>query len=149
MTVTLDIHSDLGPRDRLFRYFWIKRVEGFSPGVHCARCLRGDYLVGDGKGLAVPQSGLTIDLAVEEGSVLYVCGVDIANRYDRNLHLAARVDPQEVACAFRDEVGVMLNGAREIPFSDRPARRLFPDRGEEFLSCRNFHFGAQHFGSGD
>jgi hypothetical protein len=40
---------------------------------------------------------------------------------------------------------IEIDGADYLPFDDAEARRRFPHRGEAFLSCRNFQFGAHHF----
>lgn len=126
-----------------FRHFWAKHVRGFDPSKHCARCLVGSYerrfglrsVVND----LVPLSGYAA------GDLLYFCGVANPLRWERNMHLAVRVtgDPDDtarVALYTGDELTV--SGALAVPFTDERARSRYPDLGPDFLTCRNFQFGA-------
>jgi hypothetical protein len=121
----------------------MKHVTGFDPAVHCARCLRGSYekLVGTGMIMNEP-----IPLLVRAGAALYLCGVSTPYRWEKNLHVA--VEPHEGSVvSVKSYAGdiITFHGAREIQFDDAAARARFPDKGEEFLTCRNFQFGAHHF----
>ncbi len=131
-------------RDRVlgFRYLWMKTVTGFLPRHHCARCLKGEYH---------PEFGPTMDVnarlgAVEysEGTLLYICGVSSPYRWPQNLHLAGRVTAgAQAGTTVWTGDQLTVSGLERIPFDDRAARRRFPERGEDYLTCRNFQFGAQ------
>lgn len=139
---TLTIHSK---SERLtgFRYFWLKTVRGFNASTHCARCLIGDYNA-DVK--ADMKTGVEIKLDYPEGVILYLCGVSVPYRWVNNLHIAMRAKP---GVSFFVEAyngdRVTIDGAELITFDDRAARELYPERGKQFLTCRNFQFGAHLF----
>lgn len=125
-----------------FRYFWLKTVRGFNPSTHCARCLVGEY---DAKVKADMPTG-EIEIDYREGTILYLCGVSAPYRWINNLHLPMQVS--KGVSFFVDAYNgdrIVVHGARFMPFDDRAARQLFPDRGKQFLTCRNFQFGAHHF----
>lgn len=126
-----------------FRYFWLKRVTGFDPKQHCARCLRGSYFEEVSTKLPVNRA---IHIEADPGEVLYLCGVSAPYRWERNFHLALIVEhgARVGSTAYTGDV-IGIEGADYLPFDDAEARRRFPDRGEAFLSCRNFQFGAHHF----
>lgn len=126
-----------------FRYFWLKRVNGFDPRQHCARCLTGSYFPDVGTMLPVNQA---VHIEADPGEVLYLCGVSAPYRWERNFHMALRV---EYGAAVRSTLYtgdvVEIAGADHIAFDDTEARRRFPHLSEAYLSCRNFQFGAHHF----
>lgn len=126
-----------------FRYFWLKTVRSFNPSTHCARCLVGDYNADVKNDM---KTGVEISLEYVEGTLLYLCGVSTPYRWINNLHLPMQVS--DGASFFFDAYNgdrIVVKGARFMPFDDRAARQLFPDRGKHFLTCRNFQFGAHHF----
>lgn len=133
------------PNDRLtgFRYFWMKRVHGFDPSQHCARCLKGHYVAQVGSSMA---ANVPIQIEADHGDVLYLCGVSAPYVWTRNFHLALVVEfgARVRTTAYTGDV-IEIDGCDLIHFDDAEARRRFPDKGEAFLSCRNFQFGAHHF----
>ena len=139
---TLIINSE---RSQLagFRYFWLKTVRGFRPGVHCAQCLVGDYCEAVSARMAANRK---VALVYEPGTILYLCGVASPYRWSFNAHLAMEVAPGKRCSAtlYTGDV-VEIEGAQALAFSDAAAKERFPDRGKEFLTCRNFQFGAQYF----
>ncbi len=139
---TLTIISN-EPRFKGFRYFWLKRVTGFDPALHCARCLKGSYFSEAGTGMPVNQD---IHIEADPGEVLYLCGVSAPYQWARNFHLALRVEHGAAvrSTLYTGDV-VSILGADYLPFDDVEARRRFPDLSEAYLSCRNFQFGAHHF----
>lgn len=79
------------------------------------------------------------------GDLLYFCGVAKPRRWVRNLHLPVLVtgDPQDIASALTWDGGELtVSGAQAVEFDDSVALARYPDRGPEFLTCRNFQFGA-------
>lgn len=140
--LTLTLHSD-NARLVGFRYFWMKTVTGFRSSVHCANCLVGNYC---GEVSNSMLSGRRHVLAHPVGTVLYLCGVASPYRWTHNAHLAMKVDPGHTASVklWQGDT-VEIEGARQLLFDDAVARRMYPDKGRDFLTCRNFQFGAQYF----
>ena len=149
------LHPDIRPTIRIdgpmpelrgYRYFWGKRVTGFFPSCHCARCLKGDYLY---QSAANMETGVDHILgAVLPGDIVYICGVTRTPGQDENAHLAVEIDPTYHSPFVMDLIRgqrLTMYGAKPLPFTDEAARRRYPDKGPEFLTCRNFQFGAQHF----
>jgi hypothetical protein len=126
-----------------FRYFWLKRVHGFDPSQHCARCLKGHYI--DAVSATMPTNR-RIHIEADPGEVLYLCGVSAPYVWDRNFHLALIVEHgARVRTTAYTGDEIEIDGADFLEFDDHAARRLFPEKGEAFLTCRNFQFGAHHF----
>lgn len=126
-----------------FRYFWMKRVIGFSPSAHCARCLSGTYV--NEVGLRMPINS-EIEIQAIKGDILYLCGVSTPYQHARNLHLAFKI---QAGCnaeveSYTGDI-VKISGAKKLPFDDQVARATFQNKGASFLTCRNFQFGAQYF----
>jgi hypothetical protein len=126
-----------------FRYFWMKRVTGFIPSAHCARCLSGSYV--KEVGLRMPTNS-EIQIPANEGDIFYLCGVSSPYQHVRNLHLAFQVkdgETAEVSCYTGD--AAKISGAIKLPFDDTIAKQVFQNKATSFLTCRNFQFGAQYF----
>ncbi len=125
-----------------FRFLWLKRVRGFDPSVHCAKCLLGSYV----KGLPFrgTKTGFTLDTDVEMGEAkyLYLCGV--AGRWADNLHLALEPAPGEEVCYEDDRIRVHVQDARLLAIPELPesVRSLLT---RPFHTCRNFRFGWEYF----
>lgn len=139
---TITIRSDAAAL-KGFRYFWLKRVHGFDPAQHCARCLKGHYVDAVN---ATMVTNKPIHIEADPGDLLYLCGVSAPYVWARNFHLALIVEHGGLVrtTAYTSDV-IEINGCDLISFDDAEARRRFPDKGEAFLSCRNFQFGAHHF----
>jgi len=128
----------------LFRHFWSKRVTGFDATVHCADCLRGPRLLEVNKDLA---RGGRVTLNAKAGSLIYICGVASPRNWANNFHLAFRVtDGGQTVSQLHTGARVAVSNAVAIHIADAAARRLYPELSEQFLTCRNFQFGAQAFG---
>ena len=126
-----------------WRYFWGKRVNAFDPNVHCARCLVGSYVKPIGVRMPVNEEiGLP---GFVENDILYVCGVSAPYRWANNLHLAVRVtgdrNDRATMQAYNGDL-LVITGAIAIPFDDAAAKADHPHRGKDYLTCRNFQFGA-------
>ncbi len=134
--ITLDVRF-LEPK--AFRYFWLKYVQGFKPDQHCARCLIGPYSKHFPYGSQLADKlGTVLDEA--EAPFIYICGV--TGRYENNVHLVGRPDPQSEAKHKDDRVEISVHGLSKIeiiPPENAPAL------GKEFLTCRNWQFGWQEF----
>lgn len=140
MKVTITIDGDLASE---FRYFWGKTVRGFDPRHYCIHCLVGDRYPAIAPGMA---SETVIDVA--EGTLVYFCGVCHSFELSKNFHLAGTAQPgAEASLTTAAGTVFRVEGVERIAIRDEDARRLFPERGEEFLRCRNFQFAAQMFGT--
>lgn len=127
-----------------FRYMWMKTVRGFQQSRHCAQCLIGGYDKRFGLSMA---AGFRYEAHYHEGTLLYLCGVSTPYRWERNFHLAGKVKAgAEASVDLYTGARIVVAGLEQIKFDDGAARRLFPELGEEFLTCRNFQFAAQVFG---
>lgn len=126
-----------------WRFLWMKRVKGFRSDFHCARCLEGSFVKGLGTSLAtnVPHA-----VAADDGDLFYLCGVSAPYVWANNLHMAlcAKAGSVVTVAAYNGEV-FTVEHAELVPFDDVAARRRFAGRGSEFLTCRNFQFGAHFF----
>lgn len=133
------------PAPRGWRYLWAKAVTGFDERQHCARCLEGSYLTAFGLRMAVREP---VALEVPDGGLLYLCGVSAPYVHANNLHAAFLPDPEaapvEVQTYTRDRI--VVHGGRLLPIYDDAARVLFGHKGPDFVTCRNFQFGAQYLG---
>ncbi|MBI1186483.1 MAG: hypothetical protein GC206_04010 [Alphaproteobacteria bacterium] len=129
-----------------FRYFWARRVTGFNSNAHCYSCLKGSPIPAVSKALS---EGGECSIPALPDSIIYICGVAKPHNWVDNFHLAIRAKAGST-CERELHTGAdlkVINGER-IAFDDAAARRLFPDRGPDFLTCRNFQFAAQMFGGG-
>ncbi len=127
-----------------FRFLWLKRVQGFDPSVHCAKCLMGSYV----KGLPFrgTKTGFTLDTDVEMGEAkyLYLCGV--TGRYADNLHLAMEPAPGEEVCYEDARIRVHVQGAKLLPIDPLP-EEVATGLTKPFHTCRNYRFGWQYLGT--
>ena len=126
-----------------FRYFWGKRVTGFNPQHHCAKCLSGDYI----KTVSARMIGNHPHMLGMDGDLIYLCGVSSPYKWDNNLHLALICDSTAESFTHNLYNGQILkiSGARPIEFNNIAALNQFPYLSKSFLTCRNFQFGAQYF----
>jgi len=125
-------------------YLWMKKVTGFDPRFHCAKCLQGAYE--NDFGLRVPTNEWRELKGWQEGEIAYVCAVSRPYNWHRNRHLVVRVKKGSRAGLdlFTGDA-VLLQNAELIRFDGRAAAERFGDKGAEFTTCRNFQFGAQFF----
>lgn len=124
-----------------WRYFWAKTVVGFNPAVHCAQCLVGAYLKQVGKQMAVNQN---VPFDLKPGELVYFCGVSNPYVWKNNLHLAVvgKLGAVATAKAYNGDE-LVVTGAEPIKILPDEAVSTYATRGKEFLTCRNYQFGAQ------
>ena len=131
---------DRRPQLAGFRYFWLKRVTGFNPSVHCAGCLKGEYV--KAVGLTLP-AGADIPVPATAGDLFYLCGVASPYRWENNAHIALRARKDATATlTLYTGATVTITGAERVPFTDEAALQHYPGKGRAFLTCRNYQFGA-------
>lgn len=125
-----------------FRYFWAKAVTGFTPSVHCARCLKGSYV----KAVNNRMSAGSTEVG-NPGEIIYICGVSTPYKWANNFHLVllCSEDAEPFSVELYNGIAISVSGANRINFDASAAKRLFPEKGSNFLTCRNFQFGAQYF----
>jgi hypothetical protein len=128
---------------RGWRYLWLKTVEGFNENVHCARCLVGKF--DKNFGLKSPINR-DVELAYPEGTILYFCGVAQPYNWANNAHLAGRVKRGAMASLdLWTKDMLVIRGLEAIPIDKSVSDAKFGDRSRNYLTCRNFQFGAQMF----
>lgn len=130
-----------------FKYLWLKKVYDFDDKHHCAKCLVGPY-IGAFHPKMLAEYKNTVSVPVE--SLLYFCGVADPFDYKNNFHLAVQAVPPEEKCIGVHQMyngfQLVIENASMISFNDHAARRMYPEKSERFLSCRNFQFGVDWFG---
>lgn len=130
-----------GPLRASWRYLWAKHVTGFDSAHHCAKCLRGHYETRFG--LTAPLGARIALTGYKHGDLIYFCGVSKPYVWEHNLHLAVRVQTGGVAGVVAvNGDRIHIDGAVPVRFDDRAALAAFPDKGKDFLTCRNFQAGA-------
>lgn len=134
-----------GSKPAGWRFFWARVVTGVASwDEHCIGCLKADRVKEVSKEMDASKE-LEIEVP-DVGAFLYICGGSSPYILENNFHLVVRPGNGLVRrSAYNGEV-VSVSGALRYLFDDRAARALFPDRGPEFLTCRNFQFVAQEFG---
>ena len=112
------MHISIAVKTDDFRFLWLKKVYGFDPAVHCAKCLLGSYV----KGLPFrgTKTGFTLSADVDMTGVpyLYLCGV--AGRYADNLHLPLVPATGEEVCYEDERIRVHVQGARLLAIPEMP-----------------------------
>lgn len=152
---------------RRYRHLWAMVVTGFDDREHCLKCLKGTRV----KEVTVMARGGSdfVEVDVPEGAFLYLCGVVYPFDWSSNFHLVLRRAPEVVPDlvdvddpywqvrtlppsgpiggfienCFGDMMG--FRNAEMVEFDDQKAKALYPNLGPEFLTCRNFQFGAHYF----
>lgn len=143
MNVTYRIESN-APTLRGWRYLWLKKVDGFNPAVHCARCLVGSY---DNRfGLKAPVNQDVELTGYKAGDLLYFCGVASPYVWANNAHLAGRIaDGASSSIPLYTGDKLVVHGLEAVAIQAEPAKNRFPGLGAAYLTCRNFQFGVQMF----
>jgi len=130
-----------------YRFFWAMTVVGFNDNEHCQKCFVGQRLSVI-RATTVPMNE-TIELMVQEGTVVYFCGVSESHVWAKNFHLAVRVTGDKndrIVSSMVNGQTITIRGAGKIDFDERAAQQLYPEKSRKFLTCRNFQFAAQMFG---
>jgi len=137
--VSIKIGSTAG-----FKYLWLKTVTGFDESCHCAKCLIGRHSKDFGKHMKPDEF---IELPYKQGTLLYFCGVTVPYVWEANMHLAGIVKAGAIsATQLHNGTDLEVIGMERVAILPDKALELFPERGKDFLTCRNFQFAAQVFG---
>lgn len=127
-----------------YRYFWVKRVSGWLPTQHCARCLKGPFERFDGDYAPQPNTPAVVTLRGKE-QYLYVCGVAQPRDWSANFHAPMRpVDGARFELPMRLGQRLIVEGAELLPIPSLPAG--WHGLPTSFTTCRNYQFGAEYFG---
>jgi len=123
-----------------FNYLWAKKIEGFDPSVHCAKCLLGKY---SRQFSPQMQSNIWIESDYKVGDILYFCGVSTPYKWSNNLHIAGIVSKGSIfqMVTYTGDRIVLRNFER-LEFDEAIATNKYHALGDRFLTCRNFQFGA-------
>ena len=134
----------------VYPFLWLKRVWGFEPEKHCAKCLLGEYVRGFafGAGTREPRA---YEGQVRLGSTeefLYLCGVSQWG-YRQNIHWPVEFSPGEITT--EEARGIRFEAINAGPLYPIPALPALPGavglRAErEFATCRNYQAGYARFG---
>lgn len=132
------------PLASTWRYLWAKRVIGFNPEVHCARCLLGPYLPEISLRMTTAKK---VNLVYPNGTVLYLCGVAAPYKWVNNLHVPFVIQSDAPGFTVKAYNGdsIILTGATPLSIDASIAQSKYSDKDKSFLTCRNFQFGAAHF----
>jgi len=124
-------------------YTWAKYVDYFDDKNHCAKCLQGKWIKDINHRM---ETNKDIVLHLKEGKPFYICGVAYPWNYNNNMHLAV-IGKEGAEARLELYTGdiLIVRDAEQYMFNDKKARELYPNLSEQYLTCRNFQFGAQYF----
>ena len=125
---TLDVNAP-------FRYLWLKRVNGVDLSVHCARCLKGQYMDN-----ISPRNPHHPEIELDNG-VYYLCGVSLPYVWEKNFHVAFEYSEGEhVECSYNG-ISVVIENAKALPISEEFIDQTDPNAWrKEYRTCRNWQF---------
>ena len=125
---SLDVNAPL-------RYLWLKNVKGVDLSVHCARCLKGEYI--DNISPKVPH---TENIVLEDG-IYYLCGVTLPYVWRKNFHLAFEYCEGESIDYESNGIHVVIENAVRLPISEEYIDQNDANAAlREFSTCRNWQF---------
>ena len=130
----------INDRIKGFNYLWAKKIEGFEPSVHCAKCLIGKY---SSQFSPKMQSNVWIESEYKVGDILYFCGVSAPYKWSNNLHIAGIVSEGSMfhMVSYTGD-RIAIRNFERLEFDHAIATDKYPDLSDRFLTCRNFQFGA-------
>lgn len=124
---TLDVNAP-------FRYLWLKRVAGVDLSVHCARCLKGQYIN------ISPRNPHTTDIPLANG-IYYLCGVSMPYNWAKNFHIAFEYSEGSRIEYANNGISVVIENAIELPISESYIDQTDQNAWKkEFRTCRNWQF---------
>ncbi len=125
-----------------FRYLWLKYVVGVSLGVHCARCLKGEYSQHINKDLKQSR-----DFSLDEAPALayYLCGVASPYSWEKNFHLAFRYKKGSRIRIAEHGISVKIEDAERIDILPVDLDKInSPHKdNKRYVTCRNWQFAHQ------
>lgn len=123
----------------LFKYLWLKYVNGVDLNQHCAKCLRGEYST---QIQHTTFRAENIILNEHKANYFYLCGVSMPYRWINNFHLAFKYAKGKTVEVERNGIYIKILHAVEIPITtdsidviDHPKRF-----DKHFNTCRNWQF---------
>lgn len=125
---TLDVNAP-------FRYLWLKRVTGVDLSVHCARCLKGQYMDNIN-----PRNPHTTYIQLANG-IYYLCGVSLPYNWAKNFHIAFEYSEGSRIEYAKNGISVVIENAVELPISESYIDQTDPNAWKkEYRTCRNWQF---------
>ena len=122
-----------------FRHFWSLHVTGFNDEKHCQDCFIGEQ---EWKTNNKIPTGTPITIPMK-GNFFYICG---EKTYDDNFHMPLRwKQGSTTTLTTYNGFKFTVENAELVPFTDKFARKKYPEKSEEYLTCRNFQFAAQMY----
>jgi hypothetical protein len=148
---TIEWELEVGEQGQ-YPYLWLKRIWGFDPEQHCAKCLIGEY-VGGREGLPFspgrqpPNVYRGAKRLMASAEVLYLCGVSLAG-YRHNVHWPMEASPGELVEVEAPGLRLRAVNAGLIPIPPLPALPQAVGLHSEkvFATCRNYQLGYARFG---
>lgn len=125
---TLDVNAP-------FRYLWLKRVTGVDLSVHCARCLKGQYMDN-----ISPRNPHTTDIKLVD-SIYYLCGVSLPYNWAKNFHIAFEYSEGSRIEYANNGISVVIENAVALPISESYIDQTDQHAWKkEYRTCRNWQF---------
>ena len=118
-----------------FKYLWLKHITGIDLNVHCAKCLKGEYISDVNNKITSLK-----DLPLQNG-VYYLCGVSLPFVWVNNFHLAFEYSEGDVVRYSNNGIEIIIENAVSLPISEK-----FIDetnnkaKYKSYNTCRNWQF---------
>lgn len=122
---------------RLYKYLWCKEVSAVTLGVHCARCLVGNYNTAFHGGIMAEIRNVVLP----ESKWYYICGVSSDRNWSHNLHIAFVYAAGQEIIIDDEFCTCHIMNARRLDISTKYIDWSLPQsRRKEFSTCRNWQF---------
>lgn len=118
-----------------FRYLWLKNITGIDLTVHCAKCLKGEYI-------SQVNNRITSlnDLSLDNG-IYYLCGVSMPYVWDNNYHLAFEYKEGNTIFYSNKGVHIVIENAQLLPISESYIDDTnIKAQYKSYRTCRNWQF---------
>ncbi len=133
------------PNVQKFRFLWIKYVTAVNLDEHCQKCLIGprSKLLGTRIIAGATKPVIKTDIVLSEAAAefIYICGVAEPYNWNRNFHMALRVQEGKSCSKIWPGLELSIDSAVELQITDEHMDKAFhryPDKW--YRTCRNAHF---------
>lgn len=118
-----------------FKYLWLKHITGIDLSVHCAKCLKGEYISRINNRITTEK-----DICLQDG-IYYLCGVSLPYVWDNNFHLAFAYSQGETIDYCSNGIHILIKNARALPISTEYIDWGNPKaKSKAYNTCRNWQF---------
>lgn len=122
---------------RLYKYLWCKDINSVNLGVHCARCLVGEYNKHFRGGILSEIRNVELS----ESKWHYICGVANDRKWSHNLHIAFVFAAGQDIIIDNDFCSCVIRNARRLDINTKYIDASLPQAHlKEFSTCRNWQF---------